>query len=68
MSDEIRYTDAFEELRLIVKEMESGDIEIDELSEKVKRAAVLIRICRDKLMATELDVKQILSDLEASED
>ncbi|MEN9301711.1 MAG: hypothetical protein RL264_140 [Bacteroidota bacterium] len=61
---ELNYTAAFEELQLIVAEMEDGQINVDELSEKVKRAAVLIKICREKLYATESDVKGILKDLE----
>ncbi len=61
---EITYTEAFEELQQIVTEMEEGEIGVDELSEKVKRAATLIRICKEKLYHTETDVKQILDELE----
>jgi len=67
MSEEknINYTSAFDELQMIVKEIESGDIGVDELSEKVKRASTLIAICKEKLFRTEDDVNQILKDLEA---
>jgi exodeoxyribonuclease VII small subunit len=67
MSEEknINYTSAFDELQMIVKEIESGDIGVDELSEKVKRASTLIAICKEKLFKTEDDVNQILKDLEA---
>ncbi len=61
---EITYTEAFEELQQIVTDMEEGEIGVDELSEKVKRAATLIRICKEKLYHTETDVKQILNELE----
>ena len=44
MSEQISYTDAFEELQTIVTEIEQGEISVDELSEKVKRASFLIRI------------------------
>jgi len=66
MSEEknINYTSAFDELQMIVKEIESGDIGVDELSEKVKRASILIAICKEKLFKTEDDVNQILKDLE----
>jgi exodeoxyribonuclease VII small subunit len=33
----------------------------------VKRAAMLIKICKDKLTATEGDVNQILKELESNE-
>ena len=61
------YTEAFEELQVIVSEIEGGDISVDQLSDKVKRAALLIKICKDKLTATEGDVNQILKELEADD-
>ncbi len=64
MSEEIKYTDAFEELQDIVREIEDGEISVDELSIKVKRAAFLIKICKSKLTSTEEDVNEILKDLE----
>jgi exodeoxyribonuclease VII small subunit len=62
---EINYTDAFDELQEIVSDMEDGQINVDELAQKVKRATELIRICKSKLTATEGDVQKILKDLEA---
>ncbi len=64
MNKKINYTEAFDELQKIVSEIEDGKISVDELSEKVKRAAVLIKICRAKLIATEEDVNSILKDLD----
>ncbi len=64
MSNDITYTQAFEELKEIVSGMEEGEISVDELSEKVKRAAFLIRLCKSKLIAVEGDVNGILKDLE----
>ena len=66
MSEEINYTAAFEELQEIVSEIEQGEITIDELSEKVKRAALLIKICKAKLSTTEEDVNKILKDLDGT--
>jgi exodeoxyribonuclease VII small subunit len=65
MRDTTNYTEAFEELQLIVSEIENGEISVDELSEKVKRATHLIRICKLKLTTTEEDVNKILKDLES---
>ena len=58
------YTDAFNELQQIVDEIKKGEISVDELSTKVKRAAELIRICKQKLASTEQDVAGILKELE----
>jgi len=63
MRETIKYTDAFDELQLIVSELEKSEVTIDELSEKVKRAAALIKICKSKLTETEEDVNTILKDL-----
>ena len=64
MSKEIKYTDAFEELQQIVADIEDGEISVDELSVKVKRASELIKVCKAKLTSTEEDVNQILKELE----
>ena len=64
MSSKIKYTEALEELQQIVSEIEDGEITVDELSIKVKRASELIKICKAKLTATEEDVDQILKELE----
>jgi exodeoxyribonuclease VII small subunit len=64
---EINYTEAFEELQLIVVEMENGKISVDDLAIKVKRASELIKICKNKLSETEGDVQKILSDLDENE-
>lgn len=63
MTEKINYTEAFEELQNIVAEIEDGEISIDDLSEKVKRAAVLIKICKSKLKSTEEDVNKILKEM-----
>lgn len=63
MKENPTYTEAFEELQQIVTEIEEGSISIDELSEKVKRAALLIKVCKAKLTTTEEDVNQILKEL-----
>lgn len=68
MSEEIKYTDAFEELQTIVNDIEEGEISVDELSVKVKRASELIRVCKKKLTETEEDVNQILQELDKSEE
>lgn len=60
----MNYTEAFEELRAIVDEIEEGTITVDELSIKVKRAGELLRICKEVLTSTEKDVTAILKELE----
>ena len=63
MTKEISYDKAFEELQQIVSDMEEGEIGVDELSLKVRRASELIKICKEKLSSTEEDVSKILKGL-----
>ena len=64
MNDNLTYQTAFKELQQIVTDLEEGEVNVDELSEKVKRATMLIAICKSKLTETEEDVNKILKDLE----
>lgn len=64
MSTNLSYQDAFEELKRIVADLEEGEVNVDELSEKVKRATQLISVCKSKLTDTEEDVNKILKELE----
>lgn len=64
MSEQPTYTKAFEELQQIVADIEDGEISVDELGVKVKRASELIKICKEKLASTEEDVQEILKELE----
>lgn len=59
------YAAASAELDAILAEIETGDADIDVLSEKVARAAELVKFCREKLAGTELRVKKVVEDLAA---
>ena len=67
MSEETKYEEAFEELQQIESDIEEGEISVDALSAKVKRATELIRFCKEKLHTTEEDVNSILKELEEGE-
>jgi len=58
------YQEAYQELVAIVKELEGDNVSIDEMSKKVKRAAVLANICKEKLKMTGKEVTEILRELE----
>ena len=57
------YQDAFEELQQLVRKMENAEIPVDELAEMIKRATLLINICKKKLTDTEEEVKTLLEQL-----
>ena len=54
MSD-IKYSQALERLENIIKKMEDEEIDIDDLSEQVREAASLVKVCRDKICKAELE-------------
>lgn len=58
------YNDAVEKLRLIVSEIERGDLDVDLLSEKVAEASRLVKFCKEKLLKADEEVKKILESLE----
>jgi exodeoxyribonuclease VII small subunit len=53
------YEDAVTELEEILSELSDDDIDVDHLAERVKRATELVKICRDRIAAARLDVKDI---------
>lgn len=57
------YHEAFEELQKIVSEIESGQTNVDELTEKIRRASQLIAICKAKLTSSEEEVEKLLAKL-----
>ena len=63
----MNYSEAFQELQDIVAEIEKGERSVDVLSQKVKRAAELIQLCKKTLRETESDVNAILQELSAED-
>ena len=54
------YDKSLAELHDIIEEINSGEIGIDQLSEKIKRAKALLKSCQDKLRATEKDIEKLI--------
>ena len=66
MSD-AKYSKAIKKLEEIIARIESEEIDVDELSERVKEAVELIKVCKNKIEKAEMDVKQVVKDLETEE-
>ncbi len=60
---DIKYSKAVERLDDILMKIESDDIDVDELSLKVKEAVDLIKLCKSKIDKAELEVKKVVADL-----
>ncbi len=64
---DLTYSKAIKELETIAAEIEGENVAVDALSEKVKRAALLIQSCRAMLKGTSEEVKKTLEGLETKE-
>lgn len=62
MARELKYETAMRQLEDITTKMENGELDIDSLSEQLKTAQKLIKLCKDKLTKTDADIQKILSD------
>ena len=62
MSKEPKYEEAFAELQAIVRKMENDELDIDQMSEQLKKAQELIKLCKDKLTKTDEEIKKILAE------
>lgn len=58
------YGEAMHELQDIMYRIENEDLDVDILLEEVKRAAILIRFCKDKLQKTNVEIQKILDKIE----
>jgi len=60
----VEYSKAIEELNKILSDLESENVNVDELSDKVKRAIELIRVCKNKIKKTEMEIKNMVGEFE----
>jgi len=63
MSKKMTYDTAYAELNNILSSLQSDEPGLDDLSEKLKRAAELSEFCKAKLRSIESDIAVIASDL-----
>lgn len=56
----MKYEDAMKRLEEIVSQIEDNKMSIDVIGESLKEVQKLIKICRDKLYETDVEIKKIL--------
>ena len=57
------YGEALAELDEILGQLELGDVDVDVLAARVKRAAELITFCRDRIGNARLQIEQVVAEL-----
>ncbi len=58
------YAAALDELDRILRELESSDVDVDHLAERVARASELIALCREKISNAKVRIDQVTADLD----
>ena len=62
MDKKLNYTQAMQRLEEIVAKIESGEMDIDSLTDNLKEAKELVNFCKEKLTKVESEVKTILDE------
>jgi exodeoxyribonuclease VII small subunit len=62
--DQPGYAAALSELDTILRELESSDVDVDRLADRVARAAELIAICRARITDARVRIDQVVADLD----
>jgi exodeoxyribonuclease VII small subunit len=67
-ASELSYNQAADELEDILTELDSETIDIDKLSARVRRAAELIRVCRERIAGARLEIERVVAELDDEAD
>ncbi len=63
----MKYTEAIDRLNEIMQQMESGELDVDALTETLKEARQLLAFCKEKLHTIDQDVQEIMSATQGEE-
>ena len=67
-ADDLGYADALAELEDILDELDGDEVDVDVLGARVRRAAELLRLCRERIAGARFEVEQVVAELEAEVD
>jgi exodeoxyribonuclease VII small subunit len=63
----ISYQEAYAELESILNKLENNELDVDQLTDQVKKASELIKICKSRLFETEAEIEKIIEDIDSDE-
>lgn len=63
MEEKPTYSKAIAELESIVKQMQSNECSIDNLSQLASRSLWLLKVCKERLTHTDEEIQKILAEL-----
>lgn len=59
MKKKLSYQSAYEELQSICNQLESEEVDVDQITDLVKRANELVKYCQDRLRGIEKDLSKV---------
>ena len=59
---DLKYEEAMATLEQIVSRMENNELDLDTMSEELKKAQQLIKLCKDKLTKTDQEIRKLLNE------
>ena len=62
------YSQAMDRLETIVRQVDSNELEVDELVEKIKEANEIIAFCSEKLKKADMEIEKMLADKHENEE
>ena len=65
MAEQLGYAEALAELEGILDELDGDEVDVDVLGSRVRRAAELLRLCRERISGARFEVEQVVAELEA---
>lgn len=58
----MKYEDAVKRLEEIVRLMENGQLDLDQITEHLREAKTLVELCKEKLGKTNEDINKLLDE------
>ena len=65
--DQLGYAEALAELEGILLELEGDTVDVDRLAHQVRRAADLIRLCRQRVASARLEIETVVAELDGDQ-
>ena len=59
---DLKYEEAMATLEQSVARMENNELDLDTMSEELKKAQQLIKLCKDKLTKTDQEIRKLLNE------
>lgn len=64
MTKKISYSSALKELEKILDQIENDDLDVDDLTDSLKKASTLLKFCKEKLYKADTEIQKILDDIQ----